>query len=225
MASVNARFWIHPPLFQMRPAMVGATSSAIPQYQEGVAEVPEVVGDDEDPRHVGPQHVLALLGNVDAEPAGHAQDVEQTRTSVEHVEDAAVKQDALVGDEARIPGDDGALEVASHSNQDVDGHDHEREHLEPVGTSHLRPAVFEHHEADAASRRRVHFRVVEPSTHGCVRGVVERPFGAHGGTDLDSDAIDGHRAAYAEEEENSSGLPAASHLVEQDECNEHHEKS
>ena len=36
MASVNARFWIHPPLFQMRPAMVGATSSAIPQYQEWV---------------------------------------------------------------------------------------------------------------------------------------------------------------------------------------------
>ena len=36
IASVKARFWIHPPLFQMRPAIVGATSSAMPQYQEWV---------------------------------------------------------------------------------------------------------------------------------------------------------------------------------------------
>ena len=32
--SVNARFWIHPPLFHQRPAMVGASRSAMPQYQE-----------------------------------------------------------------------------------------------------------------------------------------------------------------------------------------------
>ena len=34
--SVNARFWIQPPLFQSKPAIVGASSKAMPQYQEWV---------------------------------------------------------------------------------------------------------------------------------------------------------------------------------------------
>ena len=36
MASVKARFWIQPPLFQIKAAMVGASSSAKPQNQEWV---------------------------------------------------------------------------------------------------------------------------------------------------------------------------------------------
>lgn len=36
MASVNARFWIQPPLFQKNAATVGASSRARPQYQECV---------------------------------------------------------------------------------------------------------------------------------------------------------------------------------------------
>ena len=36
MASVKARFWIQPPLFQIKAATVGASSSAKPQNQEWV---------------------------------------------------------------------------------------------------------------------------------------------------------------------------------------------
>ena len=36
MASVKARFWIQPPLFQIKAATVGASSSAKPQNQECV---------------------------------------------------------------------------------------------------------------------------------------------------------------------------------------------
>ncbi len=36
MDSVNARFWIQPPLFQASAAMVGASKRAMPQYQECV---------------------------------------------------------------------------------------------------------------------------------------------------------------------------------------------
>ena len=36
MASVKARFWIQPPLFQIKAATVGASSNAKPQNQEWV---------------------------------------------------------------------------------------------------------------------------------------------------------------------------------------------
>ena len=191
----------------------------------GVAEVPQVVGNDEHPRHVGPQHILALLGDVDAEPSGHAEDIEQAGHAVEDVEDAAVEDDALARHEARTPCHDGALEIARDRDQDVDGDDHERERLEPVRTADLAPAVLEHHEADAPGRGGVHLGVVEPSIHVGHGGIVEAPLETHACSDGHNDAIDGHETADAEEEEYSSGLPAACHLIEQDERYEHHEKS
>ena len=40
----------------------------------GVGKVPDVVDDDVDPRHVGPNHIFLVLRGVDVPPGGHAED-------------------------------------------------------------------------------------------------------------------------------------------------------
>ena len=187
----------------------------------GVAEVPQIVGDDEHPGHIGPQHVLALLGDVDAEPAGHAGDIQQAGDAVEHVVPAAVERDAFGGHPGGAPSAKRALEVAHHGDEDVDGHDDEGEGLEPVGAADLAPGVLEHHEADAAGGGGIHLGIVEPAVHVGVGGVGKRPFGAGRRADLHGEAVDGHGAAHAEEHEASAELGAAGELVQQDEQDEH----
>ena len=96
-----------------------------------------------------------LLGRVDAPPAGHDEDVQEAGNAVEHVMPAAVQGDAFRGHPRGAERAHGAFEVADHGNQDVDGHDHEREALEPFGFADLAPLVFECHEADAACGGRI----------------------------------------------------------------------
>ena len=191
----------------------------------GIAEVPQIVGDDEHPGHVRPQHVLTLLGDIDAEPAGHAGDVEQARDAVEHVVPAAVERDALGGNPRGAEGAEGALEVAHHGDEDVDGHDDEGEGLEPMRAADLAPGVLQHHEADAAGGGGVHLGVVEPAVHVGVGGVVHGPLGTGRRTDLHGQAVDGHGAADAEEHEDAAGLGAAGEFVQQDERDEHHRQA
>ena len=55
------------------------------QIQIGVLEVPNIISDDVKPDHIGPQHILLVLGYIDAPPAGHAEDVDDTGDAVEPV--------------------------------------------------------------------------------------------------------------------------------------------
>ena len=150
----------------------------------GIAEVPQVIGDDEDPSHVRPEHILALLGDIDAEPPGHAGDIQKARYAIEHIMPATVQYHAFGGYPARTPGTESALEIRCHSDQDIDGHDDERECLEPVRTAHLAPRILQHHEADAPRCSRIDLRVMEPAIHIRMGRVVQCPFGTHGSADL-----------------------------------------
>ena len=179
----------------------------------GVAEVPQIVGHDEHPGHVRPEHVVLLLGGVDAEPAGHAEDIEDAGQAVEHVVPATVEGHAFSGDPGGAPAADGGFEVRDHGDEDVDGHDHEREALEPVGFADRAPLVFEGHKADAADGGRVELGVVEPAGHVHVGRVVECPVGAHCGGGVDGDEVDGQHSRDDEEGDDAAGFGATSQFI------------
>ena len=51
----------------------------------GIAEVPDIVRDDEDPCHIGPKHVALIFGGIDAPPSSHAEDVQKSGDAVKHI--------------------------------------------------------------------------------------------------------------------------------------------
>ena len=67
------------------------------QIQIGILEVPDVVGQNVQPDHVGPEHIILLFGGVDAPPAGHAENVEQAGNTIEPGPPAAVQPNILAG--------------------------------------------------------------------------------------------------------------------------------
>ncbi len=138
----------------------------------GVAEVPQVIGEDVDPGHIGPEHVVALLRAVDAPPAGHAEDIDEAGDAVEDIVPSAHEDDALGGHPGGAEGTHGALEIRGNRDEDVDGDDGKGEHLESLAAAEFAPAVLEHHEADAAGGRGVEFGIVEPAAHMQIRGNV-----------------------------------------------------
>lgn len=96
----------------------------------GVLKVPKVIGQDVAPGHVGPQHVLLVLGGVDAPPGGHAEDVDDAGDAVDPVPPAAVQPHVLGGEPPAVPelrhghgAPDAGLEIAGHGDEDVDGDD------------------------------------------------------------------------------------------------------
>ena len=133
----------------------------------------------------------------------------------------AVQRDALGGHPGGAPGADGALEVADHGDEDVDGHDDEREALEPVRLADSAPRVLDGHEADTADGGRVELRVVEPAVHVHVRGVVERPLLADAGADGNGDEVRRQRDGQHDEAEHAACLRAARHFVDEDQPDEH----
>ena len=189
----------------------------------GVGEVPDVVDQDVDPRHVGPDHVLLVLRRVDVPPGGHAEDVEQAGQAVEHVVPAAEEPHALAAEPPLVPAHDGALEVGDHGDEDVDGHDDEGEGLEPVLGADA-PFVLDHHEADAAGEGGVELGVVEPAVHVDVGLVVHGPFGTAVGSDGDGHEVDRQQYRYDEEGDGTAQLGAARKLVPEDQACQHHQQ-
>ena len=145
--------------------------------------------------------------------------------AVEHVVPAAVQGDAFRGHPRGAERAHGALEVADHGDQDVDGHDHEREALEPVGVAQLAPVILQDHEADASGGCRVELRVVEPAVHVQVRRVVQRPVGTGGGADVDGDEVGGQDGGDHQKAGDAAGLRASRDLVEPDEGQKNHHPS
>ena len=133
--------------------------------------------------------------------------------AVEDVVPATVQGHAFGGDPRGAPAADGGFEVGHYGNEDVDGHDHEREALEPVRFADGSPLVFEGHETDAADGGRVQLGIVEPAGHVYVGRVVEGPVGTHGGGRVDGDEVDGQHGRYDEEGDNATGFGAAGQFV------------
>ena len=179
------------------------------------------VCDDEHPGQVGPKHVLLLPRHVNAEPAGHAGDVDQAGNAVEHVVPAAIQRHAFGGNPRGTPGANGGFEVGDHGDENVDGHDHEREAFEPLGLADLAPLVFERHEANAARGGSIQFGIVEPAGHMNVGRVVERPLGAHSGGRVNGDEVDGQNGRHDQERDHATGFGAAGQLIGTDEAAEY----
>lgn len=191
----------------------------------GVAEVPDIVGDDVDPGHVGPQHVSLVLGGVDAPPTGHAEDVDDTGDAVEHVIPTGQLRGALGGDPGGLAQDKeviGALEVGHDGDHDVDGHDHKRPRAEPMRLADLAPLVLNGNEAPATGKRRVYLGVVEPAVLIHMGGVGERPLGTLRNADGDGDAVDGHGQRSHAKDDSRAELGVAADLVEHDQADKDH---
>ena len=189
----------------------------------GVGEVPDVIDHDEDPGHIGPDHIFLVFGREDIPPSGHTEDVEQTGDAVHHVVPAAIKPHAFRGEPPLVPAHKGGLEVGGHGDEDVDGHDDEGERFEPVFGADA-PFVLDHHKADAAGERGVELGVVEPAVHIDVRLVGECPLGSGAGSDGDGHEIDRQDDRDDEKGDDAAGFGATGKLVEQDETHEDDEQ-
>ena len=113
---------------QRQPAVGGVIRDAV----VGVGEVPQVVGDDPGPDHVGPDHVARrILGDDDAEPPADGEDVEDAGDAVHDVPRPRYGPEVL--DHAALPQREAEhLEVARHGLGDVDGQDQRREAQRPL---------------------------------------------------------------------------------------------
>ena len=130
----------------------------------GVSKIPDIINDDVNPDHVGPDHILFILGRVNCPPAGHTEDVDNTCDAVEHIVPAAVQPYILAGEPPLIPAFECRFKIAGNGDQDIDGNDDEGISLEPVGFADA-PAVFDHHETDTACKCRIKLCVVKPAVH------------------------------------------------------------
>ena len=131
---------------------------------------------------------MIFLGGVNAPPAGHAEDIYNTRKAVEQVPPAAVKPYAFAGKPpaAGHTALEETLKVGSNSNKDVDGNNNKGPGFEPVFFTDS-PFVFNHHKAYAADIGSIKFCVMEPAVHMNIGGVVESPFGSPCGAGIDGD--------------------------------------
>ena len=185
----------------------------------GVAEVPDIVGDDVDPGHVRPQHVGLVLAGVDAPPTGHAEDVDDACDAVEHIVPAGELRGALGGDPSGLAQGKEvirALKVGHDGDHDIDGHDDKRPCAEPLGLADLAPLVLDGDEAPASGERGIDLCIVEPAVLVHVRGVGKRPLGALRHADGDGDAVDGHGKGRHAKDDGGASLGAATNLVEHD---------
>ncbi len=87
---------------------------------------------------------------------------------------ATILPNAFGGEPPLVPSHHCALEVGDACNQDVDGHDDEREWLEPVFGANA-PFVLDHHKADTSGCCCIKLGVVEPSLHVDMGLVFQRP--------------------------------------------------
>ena len=189
------------------------------QIQVGVLEVPHIIGQDVQPDHVRPEHILLVPGGVDSPPAGHAENVEDTGDAVEPVPPAAVEPNVFAGQPPPVPvlghgggAPDGGLKVAGHCNQDVGRHNGKGENLEPLLLSHA-PLILEHHKADAAGGGSIELGIVEPAVHVQVGGIVQCPLRPHGRSHIDGHKVNGEHPRQNQEAQNSSQLAAAGKFI------------
>ena len=197
----------------------------------GILEVPQVIGQDVAPGHVGPQHVLLILGGVNAPPGGHAEDVDDTCNAVDPVPPAAVQPHVFGGQPPAVAellqsrgAVDGGLKVAGHGDENVDGHDGKGEHLEPFGLADA-PLVLEHHEADAPGGGGIELGIVEPAVHIGVGLVVQGPFRAGPCADGDGDEIHRQRSGQHQKADDAAGFGAAGEFVGQYQPGKHQHKA
>ena len=193
------------------------------QVQIGILEVPHVIGQNVQPDHVGPEHVVLLFGGVDAPPAGHAEDVQQACNAVEPVPPAAVQPDVFAGQPPAVHGKgalNGGLKVTAHGDENIDGNDDKGEGLEPVLLADA-PLILDHHEADAADGGGIELGIVEPAVHVQIGGVIHCPACAHGSAHGHSDEVHRQCPRQSQEEENAALFGAPGNLVGENQPQEH----
>ena len=111
---------------QSRTRIEGVVSHAVVH----VRKVPQIVGDDPEPQHIGPDHVLFFVTrDKDSEPATDRQQVEQTGDTV-HVVPGAGDHEDSIDHLTHAHGTD--LEVTDAGLGDVNCQDRRRESKRPT---------------------------------------------------------------------------------------------
>ena len=133
---------------------------------------------------------------------------------------ATVQPHAFTGEPPFVPAHDSALEIRDHGDEDVDGHDDEREGLEPMFGADA-PFVLDHHEADTAGKGGVQLGIMEPAVHVQVSLIFEGPGCSGAGTDGDGYEIAGEQDGNDEESDDAAQFGTAGELIEEDEACEY----
>ena len=195
------------------------------EIEVGVFEVPDIVGDYEPDGHIGPEHIgLALiLGGEEVDAARHAEYVDEARERVQYVPPAAVKEHALIGGPPRagkVAGDlergKRGFEIGNVRDHYIRGDDEPGEPLEPFFLAYA-PFILDHHEADAADRRGIELKVMEPAVHIGDGGIFLSPEEP----DVREDVIDRQRKRNGDEYQYPAELAFAADLIEQDQPRKH----
>ena len=203
---------------QQRKAAVPGVRGEI---EVGILKVPDIVGDNEPNRHIGPEHIgpVLVIGGEQVDTARHTEDVDETRKGVQYVPPAAVEEHALVGGPpgtAEIAGDfqrgKRGLHIGYVGDHDVGGNDEPGEPLEPFLLTDT-PFVLDHHEAYAADRGSIEFEVVEPAVH--IRdGRVLLPSEK---TEVREHVVDGQQCRNDDKYRESARLALSADLIEDNE--------
>ena len=89
----------------------------------GISKIPDIIGNDVTPGHIRPQHILLVLGRINAPPAGHTENIDNSCNTVHHIVPASIKPYALRRQPPGAPSVDSGLKIAGHGDQNIDSYD------------------------------------------------------------------------------------------------------
>ena len=161
----------------------------------GVAEVPDIVRDNEDPGHIGPKHIMFIFGGIDTPPSGHAEDVQESGDAVKHIVPAGNLSGAFGGNPsllAKCKEVIRAFKVRDDGNQNIDCNDDKRKGLEPVSFAELSPVIFNDHKPETSGKCCVYLGIMEPAVLIYVGWIIDGPFLSVCYANRNCNAIDGH---------------------------------
>ena len=107
--------------------------------------------------------------------------------------------------------------------KDVDGHDDEREGLEPVLCADT-PFVLDHHEADTAGESRIELGIVEPAVHVNVGLVLKSPACATAYADCYGHKVDGEGQRNDKERDDAAEFGTTGEFIEEDKAQQDHDE-
>ena len=189
-----------------------------------VLEVPDVICNDEPDSHIRPEHIghVLVLGCIEMNASGHAEDVDHSCKCVYDVPPSAVDEYSLVGSppcSAEVSCDGECCHSGFHvgyvCDHDVGCNDEPWPPFEPFLLAEA-PLVLDHHETYTADVSSIKFEVMEPSVHECYCRVLFSSEHTH----MCEDEVECQDSRDDNENDHSAGLGSSSELVHDDQSDE-----